>query len=957
MKRFFLNSLILIWVIASARAVPTEVQFLSGTDKDHTVPWEFRVSAGRNSGVWTNIPVPSCWETMNFGTYEYGNIRTKEYGEYRQVFTVPATWSGKRVFLVFEGAMTDTEVKVNGSPIGDDISVPKIHRGGFCEFKYEVTTNLLFGASTNLLEVTVHKVSSNNSINNAERKSDYWVFGGIYRPVYLEAKPQANIKRIAVDAKADGEIRVDAFLSGLTGRAQMVARVTDTNGHLFGSEFSAEVLPGGSNTTLHASLGAPQPWSSEFPTLYNLTVELREGKKPIHTLTEKIGFRTITFSNSAGYFVNGKKVLFRGADRHEFWPTTGRTTSRELSIADIELMKSMNMNVARLSHYPPSKHFLEECDRLGLYVFDELPGWQKAYDTATATRMIEELVIRDVNHPCIVAWDNGNEGGSNRSVDHDSATSTNVFAIFDPQHRKIQRCQNWDESFDGIKNWHYAKFTSFTNLLGAGKPVYLPTEILHGLFDGGGGASLAEYWDWMRKAPNGGGIILWSLLDEGLTNLQTGKIDVQKTSAPDGVVGPFREKEASYYTVKALWSPVQVTAPPANFSGKLQIENRFTFTDLSQCTFRWQLGALPDPSAAPAEIEMGFIVGLDSGNFSGPAIAPGMSGTLTLRNFPGDWAAHDALRLVAKDPCGREIYTWTWPLRSQTQIVNRILGAATSSSVINANVGAEEIMLTNGPRVFHFNRITGMISSLTISNEDISLANGPQLVGGSWPVASVTNFFDGANYVIGINDPGNATNAFQWTLHPNGWLKLNYCYTSSGWQDNLGITFDYPASEVLKMNWLGQGPYRVYKNRRAGQEIFVHTKSINETPTGQSLWEYPEFAGFHGQLYWATLLTTEQPLTILTPTANLFLRVLTPPSNSSTNVSPVYPPGDISLLHAIPPIGNKQQAASLTGPAGQLNEANGIYTGEVYFYFGPVPTPVMQVELEGARRTSLRGSL
>jgi Glycosyl hydrolases family 2, TIM barrel domain/Glycosyl hydrolases family 2, sugar binding domain/Glycosyl hydrolases family 2/Beta galactosidase small chain len=949
MRRFLISALILslVLVVENVPATPTAIQFLSGTDKDHTVPWEFRVSAGRHSGVWTNIPVPSCWETMDFGTYEYGNIKTTEYGEYRKTFTVPSAWSGKRIFLVFEGSMTDTETKVNGQSAGGGTNLMTIHQGGFTEFKYDITTNVVFGANTNLLEVTVHKVSSNPSVNRAERIADYWVFGGIYRPVYLEAKPQASIERMAVDAKADGRIRVDTFLAGITTNYTVAAWVTDTNGLPFGREFSAAVVPGTSLATLDAILGAPQPWSAEFPTLYTLTVELRSGATLVHTITDQIGFRTITFSNNAGFFVNGRKVLLRGANRHEFWPMTGRTTSREVSIADIELMKNMNMNVARMSHYPPSKNFLEECDRLGLYVFDELTGWQKAYDTPTATRLIGEMVSRDVNHPCIIVWDNGDEGGSNREVDHDSATSTNVFALYDPQQRKIMRCMNWDEAFDGIKNWHYTSFTNFTKLLGAGKPVYLPTEILHGLFDGGGGASLAEYWDSMRKAPNGGGLILWALLDEGITNLQTGTIDVQKTAAPDGILGPFRQKEASYYTVKALWSPVQVTAPASSFSGSLSVENRFTFTDLNQCVFRWQLGAFPDPTATTADINAGFIVGPDSGNFAGPTVPAGMSGEIALPDFPKDWSNYDALRLIATDPFGREIYTWTWPLRSHVQIVNRIMGTAPVTPVITADITASEITLNNGSRAFCFSRTNGMITSLKVSSQNVSFANGPRPASGSWMVNSITNYFDGVNYVIRVNDLVNATNGFQWTLRPDGWLKLNYQFTLTGSQDNIGITFDYPAGRVTQMNWLGQGPYRVYKNRLAGQEIFVHTKAVNNTSTGQTLWNYPEFAGFHGQFYWATVLTTESPLTILTPTTNLFFRVLTPPNNGSAHVNPAYPAGEISLLHAIPPIGNKQQAAAVTGPAGQKNEATGLYTGEADFFFGVLESPAGQAGQNG----------
>jgi hypothetical protein len=166
----------------------------------------------------------------------------------------------------------------------------------------------------------------------------------------------------------------------------------------------------------------------------------------------------------------------------------------------------------------------------------------------------------------------------------------------------------------------------------------------------------------------------------------------------------------------------------------------------------------------------------------------------------------------------------------------------------------------------------------------------------------------------------------------------------------LGITFTYPSNNVTSMDWLGQGPYRVYKNRLAGQEVFTHTKSFNFGWTGQSTnysasygtpsttqWTYPEFEGYHGQLYWATLHTIEQPITVVTPSTNLFLRMLTPPSTDIANVNPVYPSGTISFLDGINAIGDKFEAANATGPAGQVNTATGLYTREVNFYFGPLP--------------------
>ena len=301
---------------------------------------------------------------------------------------------------------------------------------------------------------------------------------------------------------------------------------------------------------------------------------------------------------------------------------------------------------------------------------------------------------------------------------------------------------------------------------------------------------------------------------------------------------------------------------------------------------------------------------------------------------------------MATDPFGNNLYTWTWPLHTPAQIRDRILGAVSMTTpVISAGTNATEIIVTNGPRSFHFSKTTGIINSLTVSNQTVSFTNGPVLVAGSWAVTSITNYFDGTNYIVLVNDITNAATGFQWTLRADGWLKLSYRYTLAGLQNLMGITFNYPSNQVTAMNWLGQGPYRVYKNRSAGQEVFVHTKAYNNTWTGQGAlvgasttpWIYPEFAGYHGQLNWATLQTTEQPITIVTPTTNLFLRVLTPPVTDLANVNPAYPSGAISLLHGIAPQGEKFHATSTYGPSAAANTATGLYAGEANFFFGPPP--------------------
>jgi beta-galactosidase/beta-glucuronidase len=184
----------------------TIIKYLSGTDKSHTVQWDFYCTGGMNSNKWTKIAVPSNWELQGFGSYNYGHdkVKANEQGLYKYSFYAQPGWQGKKVFIVFEGSMTDTKVMINGKSAG------AVHQGGFYRFKYDITDLLKFNAQ-NLLEVTVSKTSADASVNKAERNGDFWLYGGIYRPVYLEVVPETFIDRIAINAKADGSFQLDAY--------------------------------------------------------------------------------------------------------------------------------------------------------------------------------------------------------------------------------------------------------------------------------------------------------------------------------------------------------------------------------------------------------------------------------------------------------------------------------------------------------------------------------------------------------------------------------------------------------------------------------------------------------------------------------------------------------------------------------------------------------------------------
>jgi Glycosyl hydrolases family 2, TIM barrel domain/Glycosyl hydrolases family 2, sugar binding domain/Beta galactosidase small chain/Glycosyl hydrolases family 2 len=911
---------------AQAPRLTTARQYLSGTGSDSTILWEFRVSGGRQAGHWSTIPVPSNWEMQGFGTYKYGDDWSRtpapdSIGEYRHLFRVPASWRGTRVSIVIGAAMTDTDVRINGRSAGPT------HRGGFYQFRYDVT-DLVKVDDENVLEMTVRKFSTDSSVNRAERQSDFWLFGGIFRPVWLEAAPVQYIAHIAIDARHTGAFRAEVDVDNASTAEQLVAQVEQLDGTPVGHSFSTAVPRGSSRVTVVSALAGVKPWSAEWPNRYRVRVRLVARGAPVHEVLESFGFRTVEVRPHDGFYVNGVPVHLKGSNRHSFWPTTGRATNKALSIADVKLMKEMNMNAVRMSHYPPDSHFLDACDSLGLFVLDELTGWQKSYSTAAGMPLVPELVNRDVNHPSIVLWDNGNEGGWNTALDGE-------FAKYDPQKRTV--IHPW-QNFNGINTGHYELYDCCAGWLFHGDDLIMPTEFMHGLYDGGAGAGLEEWWNATLASPVGVGGFIWSFADEGIVRAdQGGKVDVSGNLAHDGILGPFREKEASFYTIKRLWAPVYIprgeqSRLPATFDGTLRVENRYDATDLRHVAFTWELLNFPAPGAA----SLGHIVSA-RGAVALVSVPPRGSGTLQVK-LPSNWRTHHAFALTATDPHGNTIYTWTWMISAPA-----VASSASASPGVSAETKEGTITMHAGDTEVRVDATTGRLAGLSRAGKSISLRDGPRLVEGTATLKSIVQHADGSDYVIEASYDGELQR-IAWRLSPSGWLRLDYSYRPRGAHAYLGVTFDYPEEQVTGMRWLGRGPYRVYKNRLKGVEFDVWHKDYNDTQTGLS-WNYPEFKGFHSDMYWATLETREAPITFVFGSPEQYLRVLTPTEPTASGSEPrnahmVYPPGDISFLRGIAPIGTKFTTAAQQGPAGLPNlvgNHRGTYEDTVWLYVGDVP--------------------
>ena len=918
------QTLIILSILFSlcVKANETQTIYLSGKGLGDTKTWQFYCSDGMNSKKWSKIEVPSQWELQGFGEYSYGRWYVRrnrekppmETGTYKTTFQIPSSWKDKQVSIVFEGVMTDTDVLINGKSAGET------HQGGFNRFSYDITD--LIKTGKNDLHVEVSKESSDASVSNAERKADWWIFGGIYRPVYLEVKPAINIERIAVDAKADGSFYADIFTTpledGYTVKAN-ISPVKDNKEQINRAQQSA-TLKAGTEHAVRFKWDNIEVWNTETPNLYVLTLELVDkNNNTVHVSKERIGFRTVEFRAKDGLYVNGTKVVLKGINRHSFHPDGGRTTSKEISIMDGKLIKEMNINAVRF-HYAPDKHFMDVCDSLGIFVISELAGWQTAYNTKTGSKLLKSLVTRDVNHPSILIWSNGNEGGFNYDL-------TSMYAKYDPQKRHVIHA--WAD-FDNFDTHHYPTFLTgiarFTN----GYKVFMPAEFQHGLYDQGHGAGLEDFWANYSAHPLFAGGIMWDFSDNAVKRVDKGGIlDSDGSNGPDGIVGPYREKEGSFYTVRDVWAPIQFENIfiTSSFNGEFIVRNDYLFSNLNTCKMRYRVLTAPSP------LKSGQTITIASGNVSLPAIDPREAGRARMQ-VPGNFFDGDILEITAWDQHDNEICTWTWPIHYAGEYTQKQLKNVAQTGQASVKQDGSKVTLSAKDLTVTFDTISGYITSINNSKGAVSFNNGPIPVGMKARVKDVKFRQEGANAVFTAYYLG-AVDSIRWTMTPSGLLQmyavtLNKANPGVGFDEavfedninNFGFTFSYPEEKVKSMDWFGRGPYRVWKNRIRGANYGVWGKDYNNTMTGADFSNlvYPEFKGFHGNMYWSTLNTDELPLTVYSASDGIFMRVFTPaePTDNITNWSanPEFPEGDISFLYEIPAI-RCFKPASQQGPKSQ----------------------------------------
>lgn len=623
---------------------------LNGNWKFHWVPKPDERPAdfyrpGYDVSGWDEIPVPSNWEMLGYGTPIYTNVtypfknapsmilpqkgytnehETNPVGSYRRDIEIPAGWDGQQVFLHFDGVYSGFYVWVNGRKVG-------YSEGANNDAEFNVTEYVHPG--TNTIAVEVYRWTDGSYLED----QDMFRLSGIHKNVYMYAAPSVNIRDFHVntafgdDGYASAELTLDIFVSNdgkKKAASYMVeAILMDPSGKPAASASGqvGVVAPGGENRmSLVMDVKAPEMWSAEKPTLYTVEIVLKDAcGETVEAMSNRIGFRDIQIRDRRVY-VNGNQVYFKGVNRHEIHPRFGKRVPVEATIQDILLMKRNNINTVRTCHYPQSPEAYALYDYYGMYVMDEADiechgnhslsekaSWLPAFKDRVA-----RVIQRDRNHPCVIFWSLGNEcgGGENFDALHKLANS------MDPT-RPVHYEGN--SNYADMDSNMYPDIPRMirTDRNGSDKPYFL-CEYAHSM--GNATGNLAEYWEYIENSERMIGACIWDWVDQGINKVgrpdnefyyggDFGDRPNDGDFSCDGLVTPDRRTTAKLAETKKVYQYIKFH-PVDLAAGRVEIENRYDFTDLSEFVFTWELmkdgevvesGCLSDIHGAPdAKVEV-----------------------------------------------------------------------------------------------------------------------------------------------------------------------------------------------------------------------------------------------------------------------------------------------------------------------------------------------------------------
>ena len=859
-----------------------------------------------NDSGWDEIKVPANWELEGYGTPIYLNIpmpfekkppfiqkHDNPVGHYRKTFELPNSWKNDDVYIHFGAVKSAFYIWVNGEKVG-------YSQGSKTPAEFLLTPYLQAGKNTIALQV--FRWSDGSYLED----QDFWRLSGIQRDVYLFSAPKVRIedffaKANLTDDYQDGLLSLDIDVEATAkasatkkqkGSVQIALR--DNSGKVvWQQDRDFNLNDNNASLTFNTKLNKVETWSAEVPTLYQLTMSLKnQAGQQTQWLQRKVGFRRVEIINSQ-LLVNGKAVLIKGVNRHEHDPDNGHIVSRASMLHDVKLFKEFNINAVRLAHYPNDPYFYELCNEYGIYMIDEAnieshafyygldrgeslgnnPDWHHAH-----IARIEAMVERDKNHPAIIAWSLGNEAGN----------GYNFFSAFDwVRDRDPARPIQYERA---INQWNtemyvpqYPKPDDLkAYALGDDDRPMIMSEYAHAM--GNSVGNFKDFWDHIRQYPKLQGGYIWDWVDQGLRKTNDkgqeffaygGDYGVPGTPSDgnflaNGLVMPDRVPAPALYEVKKVHQPIQFKAVDLA-KGKIELYNEFFFKDLADYSLQWQV------------ISQGKVI--KSGKISKLKLAAQQRKEFKLsygRKLKAknelflnlSIVTNKALPLLAK---GHEV------AKEQYQLPAKLISSVDKRQYKPLTVHDTERVATVVGDDFEirFNKYRGFLTGFNFQGVEL-LKDAPRInfwrapndndFGGAyqdklrvWKSASERQYLKSAT--IEQHDNGNVGFNTQFTIPDvKGEATVNYLVKPSG-----EVTVSYEFESALEpmvriprvgmnfelfgsldaLDYFGRGPHENYQDRRYSAHVGQYKSTVSE-----QFHPYirPQETGYKTQVRWAKLV-------------------------------------------------------------------------------------------------------
>ena len=582
---------------------------------------------------WDTIRVPSNWQMKGYGTPIYTNIEYpfeknppriigpngNPVGSYKRYFDIPSNWDDKEIFLRLDGVESAFYIWINGQKVG-------YAQDSRTTAEFNITRFLK--PNQNNVSVQVFRWCDGSYLED----QDFWRLSGIYRDIYLVARPQVFFEDLFIktdfdtdyqDANLDIELLLNNQVNSkkFRGTIEFLLEDMDSKSIQLNKNKMGIKLAKKNSKTLSTTytIHRPKPWSGESPYLYSLTVILRDRQQNIiDQISSSVGFREVTIRDRQ-IFLNDRPLIIKGVNRHEHNPETGHYLSRSQMEKEVQLMKQLNINTVRNAHYPASPYFYDLCDEYGIYVIDEAnveshgmrygeeslakhPAWKKAH-----VERMEYMVHQNKNHPSIIMWSLGNEAGNGINM---KAMDDAAHQIDDtrPTHYHFTNAPFVGDVLGGgvFKNGkknNFGRYHTVQDLIKIAQlenldRPFIVNEFAHAM--GNACGNLKEYVDVFDEYDGISGGCIWDWVDQGLLKYTDsgepfyayggdyGDTPNDLNFCLNGILFSDLSLSPKAYEVKSCYQPIDAEIDSKN-ERRIVLTNKHLFTNLKTYIVKWEL--------------------------------------------------------------------------------------------------------------------------------------------------------------------------------------------------------------------------------------------------------------------------------------------------------------------------------------------------------------------------------